>query len=153
MQRFDHPSIVNGQISFEDQTFDVVDGVVECPASIGRNADWPLSMKPAPVKADPPVDQAPVTAPVTQLVRPTDVPPAGVVEPDPPDAAAMVQTLNQAVFLDVLGGTVDQVAAFVAEVVDPEALLTINNLEAAGKHRKGVGEAIEARLQALGATD
>lgn len=61
MQRFDHPSIVDGQISFEDQVFDVVDGVVTCPAKIGHGADWPISMKPAKDE------------PVRQLVTASDV--------------------------------------------------------------------------------
>lgn len=37
---FKHPDIVDGTISFEDERFTVVCGVVECPLEIGEGADW-----------------------------------------------------------------------------------------------------------------
>lgn len=81
MTRFDHPSIVNGTISFEDQEFEVKDGVVECPMSIGRGADWPISHKLV-------VEVAPVDPPV-------DAPgPGDVLKGSVPDVVAFVKTIT-----------------------------------------------------------
>jgi hypothetical protein len=36
--KFRHPSISTGRISFEQDHYEIVDGVVDCPASVGAAA-------------------------------------------------------------------------------------------------------------------
>ena len=38
--RFKHPSMVDGNIHFENEIYPIVKGVVECPLEIGLNAEW-----------------------------------------------------------------------------------------------------------------
>lgn len=36
MNKFRHPSVTSGQLTHGDQSFTIVDGVLECPDSIAR---------------------------------------------------------------------------------------------------------------------
>jgi hypothetical protein len=38
--KFKHPSVVEGNVHFENEIYPVKKGVVECPVEIGQNAEW-----------------------------------------------------------------------------------------------------------------
>jgi hypothetical protein len=37
---YQHPSMTEGVVHFEDEVYPVVAGVVECPLEVGEGADW-----------------------------------------------------------------------------------------------------------------
>lgn len=62
---FRHPSMTAGAVHFDDETYPVAAGVIECPLEIGEGADWTQALpeevaahQKALVGGDEPIDEA-----------------------------------------------------------------------------------------------
>lgn len=107
----------DGSISYGDEAWPIVNGVVECPLEVGEGAGW-------------------LMASAAEIAAFGD----GGRKQDPPPA------FDPAV---ILAGTVPEVQGALESIADAQQLDALEAAETADRKRKGVLDAIKARLEVL----
>lgn len=143
--KFRHPSPSAVSVTHGDALYEVEDGVIDCPAELGAAHGW----KAVPNGADP-ANGPTFEEYVGRGYRPENYPPQGYDEkPSGGLTAFRAEQQAAAARVETLKAAVPDVQAYVAALASGDELLELQKAEVSGKNRKGVVEAIVARLEQL----